>query len=570
MPIPTLRWLRRGLKIAPGARWAAQVWHSNRLCRVPGSGSAAKIEERLTALTHRVGFDRLPCGIRPDRLAGWLEEANQLIDTSKAPRRRVLLFSTMSHWVEYCVPLALALAGSGCLVDYVWAPYPCPDRDVPEDLLSNPRSGLWYLPPWVQIHPHVRLINLLHLPAGPINDDLRAIAWEGAHIDTQYVLRRETLDELDKDTQFMLGLRVERNLDCLARLGPWLEQVHYDSALVPNAAVYEFGVVHRCLSQRGVPSVSFDFGERKGYIYASDTVPCVCLDTSAHWEADAPHVLTPQREQRVMRFLLRREMPNWSDGDYIWSGQPGVPQAAKELYGQLGLDPDRPVALLCCNIAHDTAVLGANRTFESMAEWIVQTVLWFRRRPERQLVVRCHPAEAIWPSNEPIPELIRARCGELPESIHVIAPGDKVNTYGLMRLSTLGLIYTSTVGLEMAVRGYTVVTAGRVHYAGKGFTIDPVDPADYFARLEELTGSPEPLRLTRRQIELALCCADVYFFDYQRSLMWYSPGETDKDMALCSLGKVLRKECSIGCLDTLDFLAGHHLEKKAPPRRQAA
>src|SRR5262249_15774761 len=151
--------------------------------------------------------------------------------------------------------------------------------------------------------------------------------------------------------------------------------------------------------------VSFDFGERKGFIYSSDSSPCVEVDTSKHWKADAPHVLTPERQQRVMPFLLRREMPNWQDGDYVWQGQATSPQAADERRRQLRLD-NRPVALLCTNIAHDSAVLGANRTFGSMAEWIVRTVGWFLNRPDWQLVVRCHPAELISPSSEPAPEML--------------------------------------------------------------------------------------------------------------------------------------------------------------------
>jgi hypothetical protein len=131
-------------------------------------------------------------------------------------------------------------------------------------------------------------------------------------------------------------------------------------------------------------------------------------------------------------------------------------------------------------------------------------------------------------------------------------------------------VYTTTVGLEMAVRGVRVVVAGQVHYGCKGFTCDPATRSDYFAQLEQLLASQAPVRMTPRQVELARCYADVYFFHYPRPIMWCAPGETDQDMKRCSLEQILRGDCDGGYLDTLDFLAGHHLEKMGRALRRAA
>jgi capsule polysaccharide export protein KpsC/LpsZ len=59
--------------------------------------------------------------------------------------------------------------------------------------------------------------------------------------------------------------------------------------------------------------------------------------------------------------------------------------------------------------------------------------------------------------------------------LHVIRPTEKINTYDLMEIAGLGLAYTTTVGMEMAMRGVPVILAGQTHYRGRGFTHDPAD-----------------------------------------------------------------------------------------------
>jgi lipid A disaccharide synthetase len=62
---------------------------------------------------------------------------------------------------------------------------------------------------------------------------------------------------------------------------------------------------------------------------------------------------------------------------------------------------------------------------------------------------------------------------ELPEYIRVISPEEKTNTYDLIAAADLGLVYTTTVGLEIAMSGVPVIVAGETHYRNKGFTLDP-------------------------------------------------------------------------------------------------
>ena len=134
-----------------------------------------------------------------------------------------------------------------------------------------------------------------------------------------------------------------------------------------------------------------------------------------------------------------------------------------------------------------------------MAEWITRTVQYFSGKPEIQLVVRIHPGEVLVHGTSML-DVVRQVMPRLPEHIRLIGPKDKVNTYDLIEVADLGLVYTTTVGLEMALSGIPVVTAGQTHYRGRGFTIDPDSWVTYFKILGQILENPSAHRLNLEQV----------------------------------------------------------------------
>ena len=117
---------------------------------------------------------------------------------------------------------------------------------------------------------------------------------------------------------------------------------------------------------------------------------------------------------------------------------------------------------------------------------------------------------------------------ELPEHIHLVAAGDPINTYDLVEIADLGLVYTTTVGMEMAMSGVPVIVAGQTHYRGKGFTLDP----DSWEAYEESWSSrwlhQAQQRMTQEQVEQAWKYAYRFFFDYPHPFPWHLLGIWDE------------------------------------------
>jgi hypothetical protein len=83
------------------------------------------------------------------------------------------------------------------------------------------------------------------------------------------------------------------------------------------------------------------------------------------------------------------------------------------------------------------------------------------------------------------------------------------------------LVYTTTVGLEMALQGLPVIVAGQTHYRNRGFTIDPDSWVRYYKLIGSVLENPEEYRLSHKQVELAWRYAYCFFFKFPRPFPWH-------------------------------------------------
>jgi hypothetical protein len=256
----------------------------------------------------------------------------------------------------------------------------------------------------------------------------------------------------------------------------------------------------------------------------------------------------------VREYLARRQ----GQGQ---KGVDGLYQLADKKEGQpawlQGL-AGRPVALLCTNLAWDSASLDRGVAFPTMMAWLQETVEVFRRQPDWQLVVRVHPAEGLFGSGEPVVREITRRVGALPPNIRLVGPEEAVNTYAIAERAKAVLVWSSSLGMEMAAMGLPVVVCARQHYRGAGFTWDAQSPEQYAnlvaAIMTGRLGAPAGAR------ELAETYAYMWYFEYQHELPFRTFDRYD--VAQVSLEALHPKLCSPGCEETFNTLRG--LRRRAP------
>jgi hypothetical protein len=146
-----------------------------------------------------------------------------------------------------------------------------------------------------------------------------------------------------------------------------------------------------------------------------------------------------------------------------------------------------------------------------MLDWLFETVRYFDRRRDLQLVIRVHPAEILNPLKSrqtAVAELARA-FPQLPPNVHVIPPDARVNSYAVAQNSNAAIIYGTKMGIELSYMGIPTIVAGESWARNKGFTLDADSRASYLALLDRL---PLPGRLDAATRQRAAKYAFHFFF----------------------------------------------------------
>lgn len=167
-----------------------------------------------------------------------------------------------------------------------------------------------------------------------------------------------------------------------------------------------------------------------------------------------------------------------------------------------------------------------------MIEWIAETIAWFGRHPEYQLIVKPHPGEqnpSIPETEERVTTALRQRAVAIPDNVVVLTPKSAITVYQLLPLVSVGLVHTTTVGFEMSARGIPVITTARSPYRGFGFTLDPATRGDYFKTLD-LVLRGEKILEREKHIDLAYKFILFQHFHYYTkiNIMDYKWGETPR------------------------------------------
>ncbi len=426
--------------------------------------------------------------------------------------KRIVLLASIHYWVEYCTMLGLTLAGQGHQVSMGFLPYAdYRRREEPFELryqsfythqvLQSTRSLLQTVD-LLKIRPEV------NLPAS-----LQEAAQRIAVYDTQYVLQVEQVD-LSSD---FYRMRLEYNLRAARVLLPWLRSEMPEAFIFPNGIVIEYGMAYQVARFLDIPIVTYEFSEDREQIWIAHNDEVMRQDTGLLWKTHGDTPLTSTQRTRIEALeRARQSARTFGKSDRLWQDLPL--QGSQAIRNSLSLD-ERPVILLATNVLGDSLILGRNIFSQSMAEWIVRTIHFFSSRTDAQLVIRIHPGERYMKGPSMV-DVVSKEVPRLPENVRIVGPLDKINTYDIMDIARLGLVYTTTTGMEMVMNGTSVIVAGDTHYRGKGFTLEPASWDEYFGLIEDAIRTPEAYRPTQKQIDLAWNYAYRFFFEYPRPFPW--------------------------------------------------
>lgn len=242
----------------------------------------------------------------------------------------------------------------------------------------------------------------------------------------------------------------------------------------------------------------FIFSHHETYHHTMSTEP-VEKWKDIHWNQKLDNKLTDYLKSR------------WK-GTYDWIKFHKEPNSKlSEIVKTLGLDPSKPCVGLLTSVVWDAVLHYPSNAFPSMSDWIMETIRYFSRREDLQLIIRVHPAEihGALPSRQRVVDEVKKLFGNLPENIKIIPPESNISTYLMMLNCDAALIYNTKTGIELAAMGLPIVVAGEAWIRNKGFSISVEKPDEYFAILDKL---PFRERIPDEDSERAKKYAYHFFF----------------------------------------------------------
>ena len=212
--------------------------------------------------------------------------------------------------------------------------------------------------------------------------------------------------------------------------------------------------------------------------------------------------LNIKEEKELEEFLNKRVKGEEGDtAEYGFS----LKKEKKNIENKFNFDIFDKTYVIFPNLPWDASLIGANKTFKDVYEWISYTIELFKDKPNLQLVIKIHPSEKLHESESTVLDFINDNFEYIPKNIKIIPPDTKISPYSLFPFIDVGIVYNGTIGLEMTLKGIPVVVAGSAHYGKKGFTYDGSTKNEY----ENLLFNDTPI--LPKQQDLAKVYSYFYF-----------------------------------------------------------
>lgn len=266
------------------------------------------------------------------------------------------------------------------------------------------------------------------------------------------------------------------------------ESVRPERVVAVHGIYLEHGTICEVARKHGIPVVVYGIPYRKGTIWLShnDTYHrTLVTEPVSEWE----HLTLSEEQERRLDAYLGSKLSGGRD--YV-NYHPNPVLDKEVLIKELGLNTKNPVISMFTNVLWDAQIVYDSNTFDDILDWLFQTIDYFKRRSDLQLVIRVHPAETKggYSTNQPIVGEIRCRYPVLPENIKLIPPESDLSSYTLVDMSHAALIYGTKMGLEIAIRGVPLIVAGETLSRGKGFSYDVETKEEYFDLLDRVIDLP--------------------------------------------------------------------------------
>ena len=212
---------------------------------------------------------------------------------------------------------------------------------------------------------------------------------------------------------------------------------------------------------------------------------------------DIPHsferVINNYEEKKFAIIKGLEQLEKRRRGDDIWSHFMGASNTK---------DFGNDYYLMLLNSVWDTAALGLHTVYDSMVDWMFDSIEWVLNNTDKTIVIRQHPAERAKniDSTDSYKEIIKDRLGGNKRIIFIEAKDD-INTYDLIENSLCVLGFSSTSIVESVMLNKPAIIVSNTYYSDLGIVYKASDKEEYYMNL--LKSSKNQLKITQEMNDRA-------------------------------------------------------------------
>lgn len=321
----------------------------------------------------------------------------------------------------------------------------------------------------------------------------------------------------------------EEELKCITRYYNWavncydiirreLRKHRPDRVVITQGGVYDSRIITELCRSQGIKVIALENSFSADHFIADDLSGQILnrhsIAVTGGFIQECEVIDAREQEKTVLDFLSR-VINNKAEDHY--SGPNTGPAALRR---SLSIPDNKKLILYLGQVRTDASILLDSTLYPDPILLLEDLARMAGSRDDCILMIRLHPKEATGDRvtrngnhhelcrNLTLQDLERSDLFSA-DNIRIISDRS-INTYDLMQLSNVGITINSQSGLEMALLGKQVITAGRCIYAGKGFTWD----VDHKSMLEQTVNAAIKHQYTGEEYGRLIAFCDYYFNHY--------------------------------------------------------
>jgi hypothetical protein len=371
----------------------------------------------------------------------------------------------------------------------------------------------------------------------------------------RWVQRRHHLVD-DDLTRYLLQQFLLSAWNVHRRFGQVLDALHPRSVVIFNGQFFPEAAARHAALSRKVRVITHEVAMQSFSAFF----------TTGHATAYPIHIpndykLSPAQDARLDSYLGQRFQGNFSmAGIRFWPEM----KPLGETFWTRALQFKQIVPIFT-NVAFDTSQSHANTIFPDMFAWLDAVLEIILANPDTFFVIRAHPDEGRKgkEARESVADWVWQNKVETLPNVLFVNSSEPFSSYELIQHSKFIMVYNSTIGMEAAILGTTVLAGGKARFTQVPMALLPASAAAFRKKAESLLNAreiktPPEWRLNARKF--------LYFQLYRTSLpldafleedgIWHGfvQFKNFKPQALLPESSASIKAVLDGILDNGDFL----------------